>query len=161
MMLDPFYVAEPEEPAELATGRKLSLLEAFTGCRQQWRWVIDNPNKSKSDYPYFEIDIECSCYMCTYKSQQALNCSKCPMLTLWGGVYDSRNASPCVSGKKSPFHKWAKHYDALRAAPQGWFGDAVYAWRVYAIRRNARKIVDFCDKKIELILSRIPEENQY
>jgi hypothetical protein len=168
-MLDPFYYTEePKNSQDKKLKEKLSFLDAFTKCRKQWFWVYCNPTQAKDKWPGFAEEgyvISHTCYMCEYLIQHNKgdrDCSKCPMLELWGKGY--KNSSHCITSKKSAFLKWVNCYNNLGAYhnyDKKRFANLKYAWTIYKIRRNARKIIDFCDKKITLILSRIPDEDQY
>ena len=74
----------------------------------QWKWMVEDVNRKKCDYPELEEDRPYyNCYLCEYA--RGLNegdnrCIHCPMYNRWG------RSVTCL-GSGSPFVKWENARD--------------------------------------------------
>ena len=114
--------------------KKITLRQTYKLCSELWTWLGNNPTQEKIEWSGWNrflvnrnnIYIKNLCFACEYDLQKGsifTQCFNCPLIELWG--------DDCVQSYKSPYRKWTE------------------AKSTKVKRRNAFKIADFCDKKLE------------
>ena len=109
---------------------------ALTETRSLWRWLKRNPPKPKAAWPHLKKrewpGWKCQepyvnyCPCCEYATDATgfLNCSRCPLTSLWGATPEA-----CCKDK-SPYKEWMK-------------GNSM--------AKNAQIIVNACTRELETL----------
>lgn len=124
--------------------------EVFELTLELWRWLENNPDKLKSNWPEWRrnsgnrTNILYECFACEYVKYETsddftgeLDCrSFCPLLELWVGDNECTYSNPCMN-HKSPYRIWGDLY-AL-------FDEDILNKRA----KHAKGIADFCEMKLK------------
>lgn len=88
------------------------LKDAVLNCKKVWKWLADNPEKRKEDWPGWKnIRALNNCFACDYASKAQTNmetmCQKCFLLPTWRSEFlKDFYLFPCENLVRSPYAKW-------------------------------------------------------
>ena len=112
---------------------KLTKKRALELCLELWTWLRDSPMREKEEWPgWTKHQAYLACFACEYvykNNEDVLECSLCPLLSLWTKSKKINNYL-CEYSSSSPYRKWKNAVsDKMRA-------------------KQAGKIADFCRKEL-------------
>ena len=126
----------------------LSEIKAIRICRDLWKWLAAHPNiTNKSSWPgwnKYDGGYNSFIHLCPLCEYTKRNCSKCPLLPLWGRS-SSDFGVKCEANDNSPWNRWRESLDIKSkksAATKIWkYADKLLKRRKkYGRRRVTKKV---------------------